>query len=65
MIPLKGDKSISPGQRPGLDAYWPFRPLLFKKFTRHQYICVIYDLPSTCYKGCNFGKIFFHYVITN
>ena len=75
MIPLKGDKAISPGQRPGvvtveicalkgqkrcildsyncfcpfraqtqtpktpgrcpgLDAYWPFRPLLLKKVYR-------------------------------
>ena len=26
--------SKAPGRCPGLDAYWPFRPLLLKKFTR-------------------------------
>ena len=33
----EGDLSISPGQRPGLYAYWPFRPLLLKKFTEQHY----------------------------
>ena len=51
MIPLKGDKSISPGQRPGANGFIPFalpfgqRPLVQGKHAN----CVAYTIQTTLY----------------